>query len=392
MKYDFNTLIQREKTSSVKYDLRSDTFGAPNVIPMWVADMDFATPPFIINSLLQRLAHSVLGYTFRDEEYQSSIVNWLGRRHGWAIQERWLSFCPGIVAGLNHAIQAFTKPGERVLIQPPVYHLFFHAIRNNKRRLVLNPLVYANGKYAIDFDLLDKQLKSGVNLFILCTPHNPVGRVWSHGELSRVAELCLKYGVTVVSDEIHADLVFAPHRHIPFASLSKEVGNITLTFGSASKTFNLAGLSTAYAVASNHQMLKKYNRQLELNGTDMGNVMGYEATKAAFSAMGEEWLAQLLEYLQGNVSYVREFLSLRLPKVKLVEPEGTYLLWLDFSEYGLSNSELGQKLIHEAGVGLNAGEMFGVQGSGFQRMNIACPRSTIEKALESIYLAFSHSN
>jgi len=389
MIYDFSKILNRENTASVKYDLREKLFGNPNVVPMWVADMDFPTPDFIIKRIEQRLMHPILGYTFRDDDYNACISNWLSKRHGWNVEKQWLSFCPGIVAGLNHAVQAFTKNGDKVLIQTPVYHPFFYAVQQNGRRLVENLLLNNGKRYNIDFKLFDKQLRKGVKLFILCNPHNPVGRVWTLDELSRIAELCLKHKVLVIADEIHADLIFAPHKHIPFASLSDEVSNITITFGSASKTFNIAGLATAYAVISNEMNLKKYNLQLERNGTNMGNVLGFEATKGAYSPQGEEWLMQLLDYLKGNVDFVRDFVSQKIPKIKLTEPEGTYLLWLDFRELGLNNKELTKILIQKVGVGFNTGEVFGENGSGFQRMNIACPRSIIEKVLNDLSTVFS---
>ena len=389
MIYDFSKILNRENTASVKYDLREKLFGNPNVVPMWVADMDFPTPDFIIKRIEQRLMHPILGYTFRDDDYNACISNWLSKRHGWNVEKQWLSFCPGIVAGLNHAVQAFTKNGDKVLIQTPVYHPFFYAVQQNGRRLVENLLLNNGKRYNIDFKLFDKQLRKGVKLFILCNPHNPVGRVWTLDELSRIAELCLKHKVLVIADEIHADLIFAPHKHIPFASLSDEVSNITITFGSASKTFNIAGLATAYAVISNEMNLKKYNLQLERNGANMGNVLGFEATKGAYSPQGEEWLMQLLDYLKGNVDFVRDFVSQKIPKIKLTEPEGTYLLWLDFRELGLNNKELTKILIQKVGVGFNTGEVFGENGSGFQRMNIACPRSIIEKVLNDLSTVFS---
>jgi cystathionine beta-lyase len=364
-------------------------FGKADVVPMWVADMDFPTPPFIIERLEQRLKHPLLGYTIRDDEYNSAIEYWLKKRDGWIIQKEWISFCPGIVAGLNHAVQAFTKPGEKILIQTPVYHPFFFAVKQNERELVENPLLYSNNRYSIDFNHFEEQLKSGVKLFILCNPHNPVGRVWTIDELKTLAELCLKYNVLVVSDEIHSDLVLEPNRHIPFASISSKVSDITITFGSASKTFNIAGLACAYAVISKGANLKQYNLQLESNGTGLGNIFGYEALKAAYSPQGKEWLMQVMKYLSESIDLVRDYLLQNIPKIKLVEPEGTYLLWLDFNEFGYSQKELNRKLIHEIGVGFSSGDVFGSNGKGFQRMNIACPKSMIEKVLERLANGFA---
>lgn len=389
MKYDFNLSIPRENTAAVKLEMCQELFGTTNVIPMWVADMDFATPPFIIERLQKRLHQPILGYTIRSEEYNKSIVGWLGKRFGWEIESDWLSYCPGIVAGLNHAVQTFTKPRDKVMIQTPVYHPFFYAVKQNGRELIENKLIISEGKYTIDFNIFEEQIKEGVKLFILCSPHNPVGRVWTVDELKQMAEICLKYKVIMVSDEIHADLIFSPYRHTPLATLSPEIAKNTITFGSASKTFNIAGLATAFAIISNSQHLKRYNLQLERNGTWHGNIMGYEATIAAYSEAGEEWLTELLLYLKGNVNLVRDFLISRVPKIKLVEPEGTYLLWLDFREYGMSKEKLNLLLINEAGLGLNKGEMFGCNGVGFQRMNVASPRETIKRALLQLEKVFA---
>ena len=390
MKYDFSTVIPREDTSAIKFDKREALFGDPDVLPMWVADMDFATPPFILERLQKRLLHPILGYTLQDNDYNMAIAYWLKRRFGWEIKTSWLSYCPGIVAGLNHAVQAYTNPGDKVLIQTPVYHPFFYAVKQNGRELITNPLVLSGGKYTIDFDDFEAKLRTGVKLFVLCSPHNPIGRVWTKEELTHMATLCLEHNTLIVSDEIHEDLVFNPHKHIPLATLSPEIADITITFGSASKTFNIAGLATAWIAISNAQLLKRYNLQAERNGTWHGNIFGFEATKAAYTPQGEDWLQQVLDYIKGNVIMVREFLSTNLPKIKLIEPEGTYLLWLDFRELGLTDEELKRILVEKAGIGFNAGSMFGVEGVGFQRMNVACPSSTVLTALEKMKQAFSN--
>lgn len=390
MEYDFSTIIPREGTSAIKLDKREALFGNPDVIPMWVADMDFATPPFIIERLQKRLSHPILGYTLQDDDYNLAIAFWLKRRFGWDIKTSWLSYCPGIVAGLNHAVQAYTNPGDKVLIQTPVYHPFFYAVKQNGREMVTNPLVFSEGKYTIDFDDFEAKLKTGVKLFVLCSPHNPIGRVWTREELTRMANLCLKHNTLIVSDEIHEDLVFKPHKHIPLAILSPEIADKTITFGSASKTFNIAGLATAWIAISNVQLLKRYNLQAERNGTWHGNIFGFEATKAAYSPQGEEWLQQVLDYIKANVTLVRDFLSTDIPKIKLIEPEGTYLLWLDFREFGFTDEELKKVLVEKAGIGLNAGSMFGIEGSGFQRMNVACPSSTVETVLKKLKQAFAN--
>jgi cystathionine beta-lyase len=384
MEYDFSSYISREGTSAIKYDKREALFGNSNVIPMWVADMDFATPPFIIERLQKRLTHSILGYTHRDPDYDNSIAAWLLKRFEWKIDTTWLAFCPGVVAGLNHAVQAFTKPGDKVLIQTPVYHPFFYAVKQNGRELVTNQLILTNGKYSVDFDDFESKISDGVKLFILCSPHNPVGRVWNKEELTQMATICIKHKVLIVSDEIHADLVFRPSKQIPLASLSNDIADNTVTFGSASKTFNIAGLSSAWVVIPKQTLLKRYNLQAERNGTWHGNIMGYEATKAAYTLQGEEWLEQLLNYLYTNICLVKDFLESELPKIKLIEPQGTYLLWLDFRQFNLSIEELKDLLVNKAQLGFNTGEVFGYDGNGFQRVNIACPRQTVIESLNRL--------
>jgi cystathionine beta-lyase len=384
MEYDFSSYISREGTSAIKYDKREALFGNSNVIPMWVADMDFATPPFIIERLQKRLTHSILGYTHRDPDYDNSIAAWLLKRFEWKIDTTWLAFCPGVVAGLNHAVQAFTKPGDKVLIQTPVYHPFFYAVKQNGRDLITNQLILTNGKYSIDFDDFERKISDGVKLFILCSPHNPVGRVWNKEELTQMATICNKHKVLIVSDEIHADLVFRPSKQIPLASLSNDIADNTVTFGSASKTFNIAGLSSAWVVIPKQTLLKRYNLQAERNGTWHGNIMGYEATKAAYTLQGEEWLEQLLNYLYTNICLVKDFLESELPKIKLIEPQGTYLLWLDFRQFNLSPEELKNLLVNKAQLGFNTGEVFGYDGNGFQRVNIACPRQTVIESLNRL--------
>lgn len=389
MKYDFSTIIDRANTSAIKIERLPSLFGNAQALPMWVADMDFATPPFVINRLNQRLNHPILGYTNADNVYNDAIIKWQYNRHGWEIQSSWLAFAPGIVAGLNHAVQTFTQPGEKVLVQTPVYHPFFYAVNNNGRELIKSPLTYTENSYCINFKALEEEMKNGVKLFILCNPHNPVGRVWTKDELTKMAEICLKYDITVISDEIHADLIFKPHRHIPFASLSPQIAEKTITFNSASKTFNIAGLGSAYAILSNPDMLKAYNRQLELNGTGRGNIMGYEAVKAAYSADGQIWLDQVLEYIGENFMLVKEYLDAYIPKITMVELQGTYLLWLNFSAFGIDHPELIRMLTRDAGIALNDGQMFGSDGTGFFRMNLATPKSNVQEALERLKKVFS---
>ena len=385
----FNTPINREGTSCVKYDMRDKVFGSNSVIPMWVADMDIATPSFILDAIRDRLSHPVLGYGFRNDAYHSAIVHWLKSRHEWTINSQWITFCPGVVSGLNHAISALTNPTDSIIIQPPVYHPFFHTVENNGRRLITNPLVEKDGHYTMDFSNLERHLKNGATMLILSNPHNPVGRVWSMYELTTLGNLCAKYNTIIISDEIHSDLIFTPHKHIPLASVSDTIADITITFSSPSKTFNIAGLATAFAVISNRELRGKYNRELEKTGSGMGNILGPIAVEAAYTNQGEAWLNKLLAHLKNNEQMVKQFLHTKLPQIGLSPLEGTYLLWLDFRKFKLSDKDLNHILISNAGIGLNHGSTFGKEGEGFQRMNIACPQETIVVALEKLEAAFS---
>jgi cystathionine beta-lyase len=388
MAYNFSKTVDRTGTASVKLEQRIEMFGRADVLPMWVADMDIEVAPFIMDAITSRLNHPVLGYTIRNKQYHDSIAWWQNQRFGWKINTDWITYTPGIVAGLCHAVQAFTQPGDKVLIQTPVYHPFYTAVRQNGRELVTNSLQLVDGKYRIDFDEFEKQISSGVKQFILCNPHNPVGRAWTLHELQSMAEICLAHGVTIVSDEIHSDIIYQPFKHIPIASISEEIQQNTVTFNSPSKTFNIAGLATAYAIISNKQKLELFNKQLEKNGTWHGNLMGYNALSAAYTPQGELWLHELLAHLRVNIQHVKRGLE-GIPKVKLIAPDSTYLLWLDFRELNLSPSKLSNLLINEAGLGLNEGKIFGVEGVGFQRMNIACSTEVVVEAMNRLKTVFT---
>lgn len=390
MKYDFSTHIDRRNTSAIKLEKLEPLFGNPDAIPMWVADMDFATPPFIIQRLMDRLSHPILGYTLADEEFTNAIVGWQKERHGWDVDSSWVVFVPGIIAGLNLAIQAFTQPGEKILIQTPVYHPFFHATCNNDRQPIENPLIYKDNYYTIDFDRFEQEMRQDVKLFILCNPHNPVGRVWTREELTRMAEIALKYNVTVIADEIHSDLVYQPHKHIPFATLSPQIANRTITFSSASKTFNLAGLNAAFGIVSNEELMEQFSAQLERNGTTHGNILGFEGIKAAYTPQGKEWLNQVLEYVNENIIFATDYIKTNIPKITVVEPQGTYLLWLNFNKFGIDHPQLVETMIHEAGIAFNDGKMFGDNGTGFFRMNMATPKKNVEEVLSRLHKVFGN--
>ena len=387
MKYDFDKIINRADTNCVKYDLRKQVFGNADVLPMWVADMDFETPDFVRNAVIERAEHPVYGYHFKDEPYFQSIAGWLKRRHQWEVPTEWMSYTPGVVCGFNMAVLAFTQPGDEVIIQPPVYPPFHHAVSSHGRKLVFNTLVDRGEGYEINFDQLAEQAKTA-KMLILCNPHNPVGRCWTRNELLLLGEICLKNNVLVISDEIHCDLVLPGYKHIPFATLGHQYAMNCITFHAASKTFNLAGLATSTAIIPNEYLRKTYVAYVEDMEAHLGNIFGKVATQTAMN-QGDEWLAQLLDYVQGNIDYVANFLTTNLPKVKFHKPQATYMMWLDFNGYGLSEEELWHKMTQEANLGFNRGKDFGEEaGSGFFRINLACPRATVEEAMRRLKAVF----
>lgn len=383
MIFDFNQTIIRENTSCVKYDLRDSIFGNPDVLPMWVADMDIPTPDFVIEALNHRLKHPVMGYTFRDVDYHKAIIWWYMQRHAWEIDAAWVDFCPGVVSGLCHAIRAFSSPGDSVISQPPVYCPFFDTVTANRRKLLLNPLIETDGTYTFDYNLLEKQAAQGAKMLILSNPHNPIGKLWGKEELLKLGEICLKNGLVIVSDEIHSDLVYGGNKHYSIASLSEQLASITVTFASVSKTFNLAGLASGFAIIPSAELKAKYAAELEASGAGMGNIFGIEALKAAFTTMGEEWLNQLMQHFSKNWEMLSQGLS-GYSKVKVRKPDAMYLVWADFRQTGLSDEELQNLLVHKAGLGLSPGTEYGAQGKGFQRINIACPNQTVKDALNRL--------
>jgi len=380
MRYDFDMLVPREATSCVKYDLRGKIFGRHDVIPMWVADMDFRTPDFILEAIRRRLQHEMLGYTFIADTFYDVIINWNAKRHGWKTKREWISFSPGVVPALNLLVMSLTQPGDKILVQPPVYFPFFSAVKNHGRSLIFNPLKYEQGQYHMDFSHLVSCLNDRVSMVILCNPHNPTGNVWEKEVLMQLAKLCMERNIIMLSDEIHSDLVYPGHKHIPLASLSGEIADMTVTCMAPSKTFNLAGMSTSYLIIPNPEIRNKYEAMLERVHVGAGNIFGFTALEAAYNE-GEEWLEQLMEYLEGNLRFLTDFLSSEIPLIKAVKPAATYMVWLDCRELGLDSKSLRDFIIGKAGLGLSDGPLFGEEGEGFQRINIACPRSLLEKAL-----------
>jgi cystathionine beta-lyase len=383
MQYNFDEIIDRGNTACVKYDLRKFFFGNNEVIPMWVADMDFRTPDFVMDAIRKRAAHEVLGYSIRTDSYFDALTAWIQRRHHWRTEREWIAFSPGIVPAVNMAVLAFTLRRDKVIIQPPVYFPFFDAVKNHNRKLVYNQLIMENGRYRMNYDNLEQLCRDGARMLILSNPHNPAGNAWRADELQRMADICLKYNVLMISDEIHCDLVNRGYKHTVLASLSPEIAANTVTMVAPSKTFNLAGMATSSVIISNPSLMKRFRKVLDGLHIEMGNLFGNVAAEAAYMH-GDAWLEQLLDYIDGNIHTLIEFAETHLPQVKVIRPEATYMAWLDFSQTGMSDAELKKFAIEEAGLGLNEGTQFGPGGDGYMRMNLACPRPVLMKALKQL--------
>ena len=350
---------------------------------MWVADMDLPAPQPVVEAVKKRAEHPAYGYTLTPASYWESIIRWMKTRHGWDVRREWLSKSPGVVPALNLCVQAFSHPGDKVVIQTPVYHPFFSAVENNGRRIIRNPLMVENGRYLMDTEDLEKRIDGRTRMLILCSPHNPVGRVWTKEEIERLGRICVRKDLMVVSDEIHGDLVFNGHKHVPAASVSPELAERTITCLAPSKTFNLAGLSTSVVIASNPKLLGLFDTQAEKAGLTFGNTFGIVALEAAYT-QGAEWLDQLLPYLEANIDLATAFFETRVPKIRFLRPEGTYLALLDCRVLGMNQEALDDFFLRKAGVLFDEGTIFGEELRGFERMNLACPRSTLREALERI--------
>jgi len=385
--YNFDEIVPREGTDCIKYDAREWMFKTNDVLPLWVADMDFRTPDFIVDAIKKRAGHEIFGYTFKSDSYFESIIGWMKRRHNWEIKKEWISFSPGVVAGLTLAVETFSKPGEEVIVQPPVYFPFFDCVKGTKRKMIENPLKPDNGRYTFDFEDMKSKITEKTKLLMLCNPQNPGGMVWTKAELEELSNICLENNIMVISDEIHSDLIFDGHKHIPFATISEEAANNCIIFMAPSKTFNVAGLSSSMAIIPNKTKFARYERTLGVGHLRMGNIFGSVALEAAYTH-GDEWLEQMLEYLWKNYQLLEDFFKNKLPKVKVMKPEATYLVWLDFTAYGMNDDELTKFVVEQAKVGLNNGGRFGTGGDGWLRINIGCPRSVLEDALKRLEKAF----
>jgi len=390
--YNFDKIINRENSHSVKYDLRDFFFGKTDVIPMWVADMDLETPQFIQDAVKQRAEHPIYGYSIKPNSYYKAIKNWLNAEHQWEVKKNEICFSPGVVPGLVMAILAYTNPGDQVVVQPPVYFPFFISVKDNNRKLIHNQLIEKDNHYSIDFKDLEQKLSDPkTKMLIISNPHNPVGRVWTKEELDKMVDLCHKHQVLILSDEIHSDLVFKGHQHIPMTSLSEKAKEISLTFMAPSKTFNMAGLSTSFLVIQNIKLRKKYLAKIEAYHLNLGNIFGNVALEAAYTH-GKSWLKELINYLEQNIETVDEFLKEHIPQITFEKPQSTYLLWLNCKDLGLNDDELSKFFIHQASLGLNNGSIFGQGGSGYMRMNIACSNSTVTQALTQLKKAVIQKN
>jgi cystathionine beta-lyase len=385
MRYDFDSVIDRRQTGSLKWDCLDEFYGEKDLLPMWVADMDFESPRPVVEALVRRAQHGIYGYCRCMPAYFEATMEWIKRRHGWDINREWILFCPGLVPAVSMLVRTFARPGDKVIIQLPAYYPFMRAVENNGLHVLNSPLRLEDGKYRMDFvDLGQKAKDKRARILILCSPHNPVGRVWTTEELIRLGEICIEHGLLVIADEVHSDLILNGCKHTPFGSLSVDFLNQSITLSAPSKTFNLAGLHTSNVIIADLQKRREFEIQLLSNGISGPSAFGAVALEAAYR-YGEEWLDQLLDYLAGNLQFLKEFIRERIPDVKVIEPEATYLVWLDFRELGLDKNALEKLMQKQAKVALDEGYIFGeAEGAGFERINIACPRTTLQEGLERI--------
>ncbi|AQR78348.1 MalY/PatB family protein [Paenibacillus larvae] len=383
MQYDFDQLIHRKQTASKKWDGLKEVFGESDLLPMWVADMDFKSPLPVIEKMIQRANHGIFGYNLRPDSYYDTIVQWMSDKHQWSIRRDWICYSPGVMTAISLIISHFSEPWDSILIQPPVYAPFSQVIKRNNRKLVTSPLRYDNGRYLIDFDDLQKKLDKGVKIFLLCSPHNPVGRVWTKDELKQVGEMCLKRNVLVISDEIHADLVYPGNSHTPFGSISKEFSGRSFVCTSPSKTFNLPGIQTANIIIPDRDLREKFETAAGNYYLEASNTFGVVATEAAYRE-GAEWLEQCLAYVKQNLEFLKDYINQHIPEIRVTESEGTYLAWLDCRGLHIDGKNLENLMIRQAKVAVVSGYTFGSEREGFIRINLAAPRALLKEGLDRI--------
>ena len=381
--YNFDEIINRRGSDSLKYDGLACRFGNADLMPFWVADMDFRTPDFIVDALKRRCEHPIFGYTLLPSDYVGSIIRWVRELYGWDIHPSWLSYIPGVVKGIALALECFTRPGDRIIIQPPVYHPFRMVPESMERQVVYNPLRLVNDGYVMDFDHLESLVESGCKALILSHPHNPAGMVWDRETLRRTAEICARQGTLVISDEIHAEMVYPSFTHHPFPTVSDEAAACSITFMAPSKTFNIAGIVSSYAIVPDEALRKTFFKFLRAGEFDEGTIFAYVATIAAYTH-GAEWRRRMLAYVMENVRFTDEYLRHHLPHIKVCVPQASFLIWLDCRALKLSQRELMRLVEEDAGLALNDGVMFGAEGVGYVRMNVGCPRSLVEQALRRL--------
>ena len=389
MNYDFDKIIDRRGTSTYKYEFCNYYFGTDDVLPLWVADMDFETPDFIMTPLQERMKHPVMGYTIPQKELNSSIINWIGRQHNWTLSDKWIKFMPGVLPSIAAALQVFSQKGDKVMIQTPVYPPFISIPKAAGRKVTYNKLKREGNRYKMDIEAFKSQITDNTSVFILCNPHNPAGVVWTKDELKQIAEICYDNHVLVISDEIHADLVHPGKTHIPFATVSRKARENSITLMAPSKTFNIAGLGNSFCVVPNTKLRNAYYRYLNALHISHSNMFAYLATIHAFNK-GDEWLRQLKVYLQENFRYANDYILKNMPMVEPFETDASFLLWLDFSKLGLDSVKLKQLMVKKGKIGMNNGADFGPGGEGFQRLNLGAPRSVITEALKRIEKAVNN--
>lgn len=386
MKFNFDKIIDRTNNFSAKWSEMNKNFGTNNLLPMWVADMDFLTAPCVMEALKDRLEQGIFGYTTRPSSYNESIVNWLDNRFSWKINQEWLMFSPAVITSISLLIQNLTQKNDKIMIQEPVYSPFHSIVESNERSLVISPLVKLDdGSYVMDYEDIEAKIKD-VKVFILCNPHNPVGRVWTREELTRLGEICLKHNVLVISDEIHSDIILKNHKHTPFASISKEFRENTITCMAPTKTFNLAGLQSSFLVISNPYYYEVMDKAFSILDIKRNNAFSLVATEAAYN-YGEDWLYELIKYIEDNVDFAIDYIKNHMPQLKVKKPEGTYLLWVDFSNLNVDKEDLKNALINKGRIALSDGSSFGIGGDGYYRINLACPRSMVLEGLKRIEFA-----